>query len=71
MSGEYGYSKAMEYSRSFFLYPLLFSILFHLLAGVRHIFMDAGFFEEKLSGKITAFMIILFATISSIGYIFL
>lgn len=38
----------------FLVWGFLTALGYHLLAGIRHIFMDLGFGEEKESGRITA-----------------
>jgi len=42
----------------FVVWGFLAAIGYHLLAGIRHIFMDLGFGEEKESGKTTALIAI-------------
>jgi succinate dehydrogenase / fumarate reductase cytochrome b subunit len=37
---------------------IIAAIIYHFLAGVRHLFMDAGYFEEKESGNATAKLVI-------------
>jgi succinate dehydrogenase / fumarate reductase cytochrome b subunit len=34
------------------------ALVYHMLAGLRHIIMDAGFGEEKRTARITAFVVI-------------
>lgn len=52
---------------AFFIWITLSALLFHSLAGIRHILMDLGFFEEKLSGKIGSIVVMLLATAGIIG----
>lgn len=42
----------------FLVWGFLAALGYHVLAGIRHIFMDLGFGEEKESGKITAVLAI-------------
>ena len=41
----------------FIIFGCLSALTFHLLAGVRHLLMDLGHFEELASGNITAKLI--------------
>lgn len=50
----------------FVVWGFLTAIGYHLLAGIRHIFMDLGFGEEKESGKITAIIAIVGGVILAI-----
>lgn len=38
---------------------LLSSFLYHVIAGLRHLAMDAGYFEKKQSGRISAGVVII------------
>ena len=38
----------------FIIFGILSALTYHLLAGVRHLFMDLGHFEELASGNATA-----------------
>lgn len=44
---------------SFIIFGCLSALTYHLLAGVRHLFMDLGHFEELASGNATAKLIII------------
>lgn len=35
------------------------AITYHLLAGIRHLLMDIGYFEEKVSGNVSAKVVII------------
>lgn len=44
-----------------FLSVILFSFFYHLIFGIKHIVMDLGFFDGKVSGKnFTIFSLIIF-----------
>ena len=53
----------------FIIFGCLSALTFHLLAGVRHLLMDLGHFEELASGNITAklIMVIWLAVSAVIG----
>jgi len=53
----------------FIIFGCLSALTFHVLAGVRHLFMDLGHFEELASGNATAkvIMIIWLAVSAVIG----
>lgn len=40
--------------------------LFHLFAGIRHLLMDMGFFEELNSGRNTATLVMILSAISAV-----
>lgn len=42
------------------------SLIYHLLAGIRHLIMDAGYAESKIAGRITAYLVIICSAIISI-----
>jgi len=42
--------------------PFFFSLIYHFINGIRHIFMDFGFFDDFKSSKLT-FIIVFFITI--------
>ncbi len=47
----------------FFLWCFLAAFLYHLVAGIRHLFMDAGCGEELKSGRLTATLTIVITLI--------
>jgi len=47
----------------FLLWVLLSAVLFHLIAGIRHMTMDIGYAESKTAGRITAWVVIAFTVI--------
>ena len=63
LSSAEGFAEIQGYLDSMFFKFIIFGCLsaltFHLLAGVRHLLMDLGHFEELASGNITAKLIIL------------
>ena len=42
---------------------LLSGLIYHIIAGVRHLCMDAGYFEEKISGRVSAWVVIVLSAI--------
>jgi len=62
LSSAEGFAEIQGYLDSMFFKFIIFGCLsaltFHLLAGVRHLLMDLGHFEELASGNITAKLII-------------
>ncbi len=73
LSSEQGFSQIQGFLDGFFFKFIIFGCLsaltFHVLAGVRHLFMDLGHFEELASGNATAkvIMIIWLAVSAVIG----
>ena len=41
-----------------FVFLILLTLGYHLIAGIRHLFMDVGFFEDLKSGTISAYFVI-------------
>jgi succinate dehydrogenase / fumarate reductase cytochrome b subunit len=71
LSSEQGFSQIQGFLDGFFFKFIIFGCLsaltFHVLAGVRHLFMDLGHFEELASGNATAKVImILWLAISAV-----
>ncbi|MEI6895199.1 MAG: succinate dehydrogenase, cytochrome b556 subunit [Colwellia sp.] len=51
----------------FIIFGCLSALTYHLLAGVRHLFMDLGYFEELVSGNVSAkFIIVIWLAISAV-----
>jgi succinate dehydrogenase / fumarate reductase, cytochrome b subunit len=46
-----------------FVWIMLCAILFHLVAGIRHLAMDLGFGESLNGGRISAYVVFVFAII--------
>ncbi len=73
LSSEQGFNQIQGFLDGFFFKFIIFGCLsaltFHVLAGVRHLFMDLGHFEELASGNATAkvIMIIWLAVSAVIG----
>ncbi|WP_127347860.1 succinate dehydrogenase, cytochrome b556 subunit [Pseudidiomarina mangrovi] len=49
----------------FIAWGILTALGYHLLAGVRHMFMDQGYFEEIKSGRISAQIVFVLAIVLS------
>jgi succinate dehydrogenase / fumarate reductase cytochrome b subunit len=62
LSSAEGFAQIQGYLDGFFFKFIIFGCLsaltYHLLAGVRHLLMDLGHFEELASGNISAKVII-------------
>ena len=73
LSSAQGFSQIQGYLDglffSFIIFGCLSALTYHLLAGVRHLFMDMGHFEELASGNATAklIMVIWLAVSAVIG----
>ncbi|HCM47520.1 MAG TPA: succinate dehydrogenase, cytochrome b556 subunit [Colwellia sp.] len=63
LSSAEGFAQIQDYLDGIFFKFIMFGCLsaltFHLLAGVRHLLMDLGYFEELASGNATAKIIII------------
>lgn len=71
LSSAEGFATVQECLDGFFFKFIIFGCLsaltFHVLAGVRHLFMDLGHFEELVSGNTSAKLImIIWAAVSVI-----
>ncbi len=73
LSSAEGFAQIQDYFDGFFFKFIIFGCLsaltYHVLAGVRHLFMDLGHFEELASGNTSAklTMIIWLAVSAVIG----
>lgn len=52
---------------AFFMWVVLSALCYHLIAGVKHLLMDVGYFEEKTSGKIASIVVIVLGLVAAIG----
>ncbi|MCP4987188.1 MAG: succinate dehydrogenase, cytochrome b556 subunit [Colwellia sp.] len=63
LSSEQGFNQIQGFLDGFFFKFIIFGCLsaltFHVFAGVRHLFMDLGHFEELASGNATAKVIMI------------
>lgn len=52
------------------IWILLSALVYHLLAGIRHLIMDSGYAESKYQARITSFLVLFMAILFSllIGY---
>jgi succinate dehydrogenase / fumarate reductase cytochrome b subunit len=71
LSSAEGFSQIQSFLDDFFFKFIIFGCLsaltYHLLAGVRHLLMDLGHFEELASGNTTAkFTIIIWLALSAV-----
>jgi len=58
LSGEEGFSHVSELLNGFFakliIWGIMSALLYHLVAGIKHLFMDMGIGEELESGRLAA-----------------
>jgi len=58
LSGEEGFNRVSELLDSFLakliIWGILSALLYHLVAGIKHLFMDAGIGEDLQSGRLAA-----------------
>jgi len=50
-----------SFGTRFFIWVFLSALAFHVIAGLRHLLMDAGFAETASAGKKTAYIALVFA----------
>lgn len=51
----------------FIIWSIITALIYHMLAGIRHLVMDRGYWEELGSGQASAKAIVVVAIILSIG----
>lgn len=51
----------------FLVWGFLASFVYHTLAGIRHLLMDCGYFEELTSSQLSAKIVIAMAVLMAIG----
>ncbi len=57
----------MAFFFKFIIFGCLSALTFHILAGVRHLFMDLGHFEELVSGNMSAkFIMMIWLAVSAV-----
>jgi len=58
LSSAEGFAQVESYLDGIFfkiiIIGILSALIYHVLAGIRHLFMDLGHFEEKTSGSVSA-----------------
>tara|TARA_E500000178_G_C16510725_1_gene525725 strand:+ start:35 stop:433 length:399 start_codon:yes stop_codon:yes gene_type:complete len=47
----------------FFIWFFVSALIYHLLAGIKHVFMDIGLFEEKTSSQVASYFVIILSTL--------
>jgi len=52
---------------AFLIWLMLSALFYHLIAGLKHLLMDIGFFEEKVSGKVASSLVLVIGTVGIIG----
>lgn len=48
---------------AFFVWVFFSSLIYHFIAGIKHLLMDIGLFEGKYSGKIASWFVIVLAIV--------
>lgn len=51
----------------FLTWVVLSALYYHVIAGVKHLLMDMGYFEEKVSGRIASILVLLLGVIGVVG----
>lgn len=51
----------------FFIWVMLSALIYHFIAGVRHLLMDMGLCEELQSGKISSIVVMVLSIILIVG----
>ncbi len=52
---------------AFLMWLTLAALFYHLVAGIKHLLMDVGFFEEKWSGKLASITVLVVGVLGAIG----
>ena len=52
---------------AFLMWLTLSALFYHLIAGIKHLLMDIGYFEEKGSAKLASILVLLFGILGVIG----
>lgn len=52
---------------AFFMWMTLSALFYHLIAGTKHLLMDAGYFDEKTSGKMASIVVIILGIVATFG----
>lgn len=48
------------------MWGVLSAVVFHILAGIRHLIMDCGYFESLRAGRMTATLVLILAAIATV-----
>ncbi len=51
----------------FLTWVVLSALYYHIVAGVKHLLMDMGYFEEKCSGRVASIVVMILGIIGVIG----
>ena len=52
---------------AFLIWVMLSALFYHLIAGLKHLLMDMGCFEEKVSGKVASSLVLIIGIVGTIG----
>jgi succinate dehydrogenase / fumarate reductase, cytochrome b subunit len=51
----------------FWTWVVLAALYYHVIAGIKHLLMDMGYFEEKVSGRIASIVVMILGVVGVIG----
>ena len=51
----------------FLSWVVLSALYYHVIAGVKHLLMDMGYFEEKISGRIASVIVMILGVLGVVG----
>ena len=51
----------------FLTWVVLSALYYHVIAGVKHLLMDMGYFEEKVSGRVASIVVMVLGIVGVIG----
>ncbi len=51
----------------FFMWLLLSALFYHIIAGIKHLLMDMGYFEEKFSARLVSLIVIILGLVGAVG----
>ena len=51
----------------FLTWVVLSALYYHVIAGVKHLLMDVGYFEEKVSGRVASMVVMLLGIVGVVG----
>ncbi len=51
----------------FLSWVVLSALYYHVIAGIKHLLMDLGYFEEKVSGRVASLIIVLLGLVGVVG----
>lgn len=74
LNSEWSFIEVKVFFGSFFIAALVWlgisALVFHLMAGLRHIMMDLGYFESLKGGKVSSMVVMLLGALFAIVFAF-